>query len=309
MASVALVTHEACLAHDPGPGHPESPARLAAVMAALATPDFVALRRVEAPRATDEAILLVHSAAFLDGLRQLAARGGRVDIDADTIFMQHSLEAALRAAGGALRAVDIVVEGAVERAFVAARPPGHHAEPDRAMGFCLLSNAAIAARHAQTRRGLRRVAVIDFDVHHGNGTQTAFASSPDLLYVSSHQMHCYPGTGAATETGLGNLVNLPLPPGAGSALFREAWQTRGLPAITAFAPELLIISAGFDAHHDDPLAQISLRTEDFSWLTGELVTIARTCCAGRIVSLLEGGYDLSALSASVAAHVATLMQG
>ena len=308
MASVAVVTHEACIAHDPGPQHPETSARLAAVMEVLAAPEFRALRHVQAPRASDEAILLVHSNPYLTALRQLTAVGGRVDIDADTVLMQHSLEAALRAAGGGVEAVDLVLGGTVDRAFVAVRPPGHHAEPERAMGFCLLNNAAIAARHAQRRWGLTRVAVIDFDVHDGNGTQAAFAASPDLLYVSSHQMPCYPGSGAATETGVGNVVNLPLPPGSGSVLFRETWQRHAFPAIVAFQPVLLVISAGFVAHRDDPLAQLDLQTEDYAWLSRELVRIAQICCDGRLVSLLEGGYHLEALAASARVHVAALMQ-
>ena len=309
MARVALVSHPACLGHDPGPWHPERPSRLSVVLEALASPAFIGLQHHAAPRADDEVVALVHPPAHLAKLRRLHAAGGRVDIDADTVVMEASLEAALRAAGGGVGAVDLVMAGAVERAFVAVRPPGHHAEPAAAMGFCLLNSAAIAARYAVVRHRLSRVAIIDFDVHHGNGTQTVCATDPSLLYVSSHQMPCYPGTGAREETAGGRLVNMPLAPGCGSEQFRAAWMQTGLPAIAAFAPRLLVISAGFDAHLDDPLAQLSLQCEDFSWLTTSLVDLATTCCKGRIVSLLEGGYDLQALAASAAVHVAALMQG
>lgn len=309
MARVALVTHPACLGHDPGSWHPERPSRLAVVLEALAEPMFMDLRRHLSPCASDEVVALVHPPAHLAMLRRLHEASGRSDIDADTVVMEASLEAALRAAGGGVLAIDLLMAGSVERAFVAVRPPGHHAEPNNAMGFCLLNNAAIAGRYAVTRHKLPRVAIVDFDVHHGNGTQTLCASSPNLLYVSSHQMPCYPGTGAREETGDGRLVNMPLAPGSGSEHFRAVWTKTGLPAIAAFAPSLLVISAGFDAHLDDPLAQLALQTEDFGWLTESLVNLANACCAGRIVSLLEGGYDLRALAASVSAHVAALMQG
>jgi acetoin utilization deacetylase AcuC-like enzyme len=232
-----------------------------------------------------------------------------VALDADTIMSTGSREAALRAAGGAVMAVDAVMEGWAKQVFVAARPPGHHAERDRPMGFCLFANAAIAARHAQARWGLSRVAVVDFDVHHGNGTQDIFQADPTLFYASSHQYPCYPGTGSAEERGVGNIVNAPLPPGSGSAAFREAWEVLILPALEAFQPELLVISAGFDAHKADPLAQLRLEASDFAWLTGELMRLARAQCQGRVVSLLEGGYDLDALAESAAAHVRALMDG
>ncbi len=308
MARVALVSHPACQGHDPGAWHPERPGRLTAVLDALAEPEFAELRRHEAPCASDDAIKLVHSASHLARLRGLHETGARVDIDADTVMMKASLDAALRAAGGGVLAVDLVMTGRVERAFVASRPPGHHAEPDVAMGFCLLNNAAIAARYALTHHNLRRVAIVDFDVHHGNGTQTVCATNPNLLYVSSHQMPCYPGTGRREETVGGRLVNMPLAPGSGSETFRSAWTTIGLPAVAAFEPSLLVVSAGFDGHLDDPLAQLALQVDDFGWLTAALVKLTRTCCAGRIVSLLEGGYDLQALAAGVSAHVAALMQ-
>lgn len=309
MPSVALFAHEACLAHDAGPDHPESPARLRTVIAVLEGAEFLPLKRMQAPRASEDAVLLVHSSAYLSKLKTLTAGGQRIQMDADTVLMPRSLEAALRAAGGATQAVDLVLSGCVERAFVAARPPGHHAEREQAMGFCFLSTAAIAARHARLRGGVRRAAVIDFDVHHGNGTQAALAAFPELLYISSHQMPCYPGTGDSSDVGSGNVLNLPLAPGTGSTRFREVWQRQGLPRLAAFAPELVIISAGFDAHHQDPLAQISLQAEDFRWLTQQLVAVAQTCCAGRIVSLLEGGYHLEALAKSTKLHVDALMHG
>ena len=308
MARVALVSHPACLDHDPGLWHPERPGRLAATLDALAQPAFTDLHRHAAPCASDEAIMLVHPPAHLATLRRLHAAGVRVDIDPDTVLMEASLEAALRAAGGGVHAVDLIMSGCVERAFVAVRPPGHHAKPEAAMGFCLLNNASIAARYAVTHHRLPRVAIVDFDVHHGNGSQTICATDTNLLYVSSHQMPCYPGTGAREETAGGRLVNMPLAPGSGSKQFRAAWAATGLPALAAFAPSFLVVSAGFDAHLDDPLAQLRLQIEDFIWLTRSLVELANTCCAGRIVSLLEGGYDLHALAAGVSAHVIALMQ-
>ena len=232
-----------------------------------------------------------------------------VQLDGDTAMCAGSAEAALRAAGGAVAAVDAVMEGWARAAFAAVRPPGHHAEPSRPMGFCLFANAAIAAEHARTRWGLGRVAVVDFDVHHGNGTQAIFASRPGLFYASSHQYPCYPGTGHKWEHGVAdNIVNAPLAPGSGSAAFRSAWSDTIFPALDEFAPELLIVSAGFDAHKADPLAQLRLETGDFAWITGELVAMAGRHCGGRIVSVLEGGYELSALAASVAAHVRALMR-
>jgi acetoin utilization deacetylase AcuC-like enzyme len=229
-------------------------------------------------------------------------------IDADTFYSPGSREAVLRAAGGACAAVDAVMEGWAKAAFVAMRPPGHHAEADRAMGFCLFNNAAIAAHHARARWGLARIAVVDFDVHHGNGTQDIFQADRDLFYASSHQHPCYPGTGMAYERGVGNIVNAPLPPGAGGPEFRAAWSDIIIPRLAAFAPELLIISAGFDAHAADPLAQLRLREADFAWVTAALLAVADAHCPGRVVSLLEGGYDLAALASSAATHVRGLMR-
>jgi len=308
--TVALITHPACLDHDTGPFHPERPDRLRRVLRALEHPHFSALLRDLAPLATEAQLALAHPPDYVRAILEIAPEPGqRVALDADTMMSSGSREAALRAAGGAVMAVDAVMEGWAKQVFVAARPPGHHAERDRPMGFCLFANAAIAARHAQARWGLSRVAVVDFDVHHGNGTQDIFQADPTLFYASSHQFPCYPGTGAAAERGVGNIVNAPLRPGTGSAEFRAAWEELILPALEQFAPELLIVSAGFDAHKADPLAQLLLETADFAWLTGRLMEVARRHCQGRLVSLLEGGYDLDALADSAAAHVRALMDG
>jgi acetoin utilization deacetylase AcuC-like enzyme len=307
---VALITHPDCLGHDTGMYHPECSDRLRRVLAALETPEFQSLLREIAPEATDAQIARVHPADYVAAIRSVRPDPGEsVALDADTVMSEGSLAAALRAAGGAVMGVDAVMEGWARAAFVAVRPPGHHAERHRPMGFCLFANAAIAARHAQARWGIERVAVVDFDVHHGNGTQDIFAADASLFYGSSHQFPCYPGTGAAHETGVGNVVNAPLAPGSGSAAFRAAWEGTILPALEAFAPALLIVSAGFDAHKADPLAQLRLETADFAWITAALMGVADRHCGGRIVSVLEGGYDLDALAASVAAHVRTLLQG
>jgi acetoin utilization deacetylase AcuC-like enzyme len=305
--SLLLLTHRACLDHDPGPHHPECPDRLRAVLTALDAEEFGDLIRGEAPRATPEQLALVHPPAYVEAILGIRpAPGERVALDGDTLMSAGSAEAALRAAGAAIAAVDAVMTGEVRRAFCATRPPGHHCEPSRPMGFCLFATAAIAARHAQAAHGVARVAVVDFDVHHGNGTEACFATEPSLFYASSHQWPLYPGTGAETDVGVGNIVNGTLPPGADGAAFRALWERRLLPAVEAFAPGLLIISAGFDAHAADPLAQLRLREPDFAWLTTELCAVAERCAEGRVVSLLEGGYDLRALGASVAAHVRAL---
>lgn len=308
--TVTLITHPACLDHDTGPFHPECPARLRRVLAALEVPEFQPLLREQAPLATSEHLLRVHPAAHIDFLASMApADGDSTAIDADTVLSAGSLPAALHAAGGAVHGVDAVMEGWARRAFVAVRPPGHHAERRQAMGFCLFSNAAIAARHAQARWGVQRLAIVDFDVHHGNGTQDAVQDDATIFYASSHQWPCYPGTGAAAEQGVcGNVVNAPLPPGTGSTAFRAAWSERILPALDQFAPGLLIVSAGFDAHKADPLAQLRLETEDFAWITRQLVQLATRHCGGRLVSVLEGGYDLDALAAAAAVHVRSLLQ-
>ena len=305
-----LFSHPACLGHDTGPGHPERPERLRAVLAALEHPDFASLLREPAPAASSEQILLAHPRAHLEAILGIRPPGQQLrQLDLDTVMSAGSIEAALHAAGGACAAVDAVMAGRADTAFAAVRPPGHHAEPSRAMGFCLFGNAAIAALHARARWGLKRVAVVDFDVHHGNGTQAILQSDPDLFYASSHQSPCYPGTGAAGERGVAdNVVNLPLSPGAGSVAFRQGWERIILPALGRFAPELLIVSAGFDAHRADPLAQLQLEAEDFSWVTQKLLDLADRQCGGRVVSVLEGGYDLAALAQSTAAHVRVLMR-
>jgi acetoin utilization deacetylase AcuC-like enzyme len=307
--SVALITHPACLDHDPGMWHPECPDRLRHVLAALEGEAFLTLLREVAPEATVEQLTRVHP---LDHVRAILAvrpePGDQVALDADTMMSAGSAQAALRAAGGCVMGVDAVMEGWARAAFVAVRPPGHHAERAKAMGFCLFANAAIAARHAQVRWGAERVAVLDFDVHHGNGTQDIFAGDSTLFYGSSHQFPCYPGTGSAFETGVGNVVNAPLRPGSGSAEFRAAWDGTILPALDSFTPDLLIVSAGFDAHKADPLAQLRLETSDFTWITERLIGIAESHCGGRLVSVLEGGYDLVALAACSAAHVRALLR-
>ena len=302
-----LFTHPACLDHDPGDYHPESPARLRAVLEALDAPEFARLERREAPEAEIDDIARVHARRFVERMLAAVPAAGHVGIDADTILSPQSGRAALRAAGAAVAAVDAVVAGEADNAFCAVRPPGHHAEPGRSMGFCLFNNVAIGALRAREAHGLARVAVIDFDVHHGNGTQACFADDPSLFYASTHQFPLYPGTGRASETGVGNIVNVPLAPLAGSQQFRLGISREILPALDAFRPEMVMISAGFDAHRSDPLAQLLLDESDYTWVTEELVEIARRHARGRVVSTLEGGYDLAALGASAAAHVGGLM--
>ena len=302
-----LYTHPACLEHDPGPYHPESPARLAAVLEALESPEFARLERREAPEAAIEDLVRVHPRAFIERLLAAVPESGHRGIDADTILSPASGRAALRAAGAVVAAVDAVVTGEADNAFCAVRPPGHHAEPGRAMGFCLFNNIAIGALRAREMHGLARVAVIDFDVHHGNGTQARFADDPSLLYASTHQFPLYPGTGAASETGVGNIVNVPLRPMSGSQEFRLAMTRTILPALDAFRPEMVLISAGFDAHRNDPLAQLLLEDADYTWATERLLEVARQHAGGRVVAALEGGYNLAALAASAAAHLRVLM--
>jgi acetoin utilization deacetylase AcuC-like enzyme len=306
--SVALFTHPAVLNHDTGPDHPECADRIRFILRALETPEFAPLLREIAPEAPLEALRAAHTQAHIDAI--LALPRDRVTyIDGDTVFGPGSLEAALRAAGGAIAGVDAVMEGWAKAAFVATRPPGHHAESRRAMGFCLFNHVAIAAFHARARWGLKRIAVVDFDVHHGNGTQDIFAPDPDLFYASTHQHPCYPGTGMVHERGVAaNVLNVPLPPGSGSDDFRESWEHKIIPALSTFRPELLLISAGFDAHAADPLAQLRLREMDYTWVTNALLAVSDSHCPGRVVSLLEGGYNLSATAASAAAHVRALMR-
>jgi len=302
-----LYTHPACLDHDPGRHHPESAARLRAVLDALADPEFDRLERREAPEAALEDLLRVHPRPHVGRLMRAVPKSGHVGIDADTILSPASGLAALCAAGAVVAAVDAVVANEADNAFCAVRPPGHHAEPDRAMGFCLFNNIAVGALRAREAHGLQRIAVIDFDVHHGNGTQAAFEADNALFYASTHQSPLYPGTGSVGETGVGNIFNVPLRPMAGSTQFRAAMSERILPALDAFRPEFVLISAGFDAHRSDPLAQLLLDEEDYTWVTERLIEIADRHASGRLVSALEGGYDLPALGASVVAHVRALM--
>ncbi|WP_430387827.1 histone deacetylase family protein [Dyella sp. 20L07] len=303
-----LYTHTACLQHDPGPDQPESPARLRAVLQALDQDRFAALDRIEAPRATREQLLRVHTAQHID--RILGTSPGSsttVRLDEDTLMSAGSAEAALRAAGAAVAAVDAVLSSGGQ-AFCAVRPPGHHATPDRAMGFCLFNNIAVAAAHAIAAHGLKRVAIADFDVHHGNGTQDIFAKESRVLFISSHQMPLYPDTGREDERGVGNIINAPLSPGDGSYEFRELWEGALLPRLHAFKPQLLLVSAGFDAHRNDPLADLRLGSEDYAWITGRLRDVAEAHADGRLISSLEGGYNLLALASSVVAHISTLME-
>ncbi len=306
--ATALFYHPVFLEHLTPPGHVERPDRLRAILDALDRPEFAALRRIEAPLGTVEDVLNAHSAAHIERIRLAVPASGLKALDPDTYLSPQSYVAAMHAVGAACGAVDEVVAGRVKNAFCAVRPPGHHAEPETAMGFCLFNNIAIAARHAQKRHGLGRVAIVDWDVHHGNGTQAIFWQDPSVFFASTHQMPLYPGTGAPGERGVGNILNVPLHAGADGHEFRLAFKQQVVPAVDTFAPELILISAGFDAHRNDPLGGLELEDEDFAWATRELMTIADRRSKGRIVSVLEGGYDLMGLSGSAAAHVGALMQ-
>jgi acetoin utilization deacetylase AcuC-like enzyme len=306
--STLLIQDPIFLRHQVPQGHPERPERIVAVSEVLGGERFDPLVRMVAPEAGLERVLLAHDAGYVEELEKALPETGIVQIEADSYLSPESFAVARHAVGGACLAVDAVIGGGVANAFAAARPPGHHAEADRPMGFCLFNNAAIAARHAQKQHGLGRVAIVDWDVHHGNGTQAIFWDDPSILYASTHQMPLYPGTGAASETGAGNIFNAPLAEGDEGDEFRDALNERVFPAIEKFAPDLIIISAGFDAHWRDPLAGVNLREEDFGWATDAIMALADKHCGGRIVSLLEGGYDLTGLADSVAVHVATLMK-
>jgi acetoin utilization deacetylase AcuC-like enzyme len=300
--------HPASLDHRTPAGHPERPDRIRAVERVLEEERYGALVREQAPMAADDVVTRVHPEAYLRALREAAPREGLVSIDADTVMSPGTMEAVLRGAGAAVQAVDEVMTAKVDNAFCAMRPPGHHTERARPMGFCFLNNAAIAARHAQKVHGAERVAILDWDVHHGNGTQDIFWSDASVLYCSTHQMPLYPGTGALSERGdHDTVVNAPLSPGADGEAFREALDVRVLPRIEAFRPDLIVVSAGFDAHWRDPLANLNLKETDFGWATRRLLDIAGRRCGGRMVSVLEGGYDLEGLANSVAAHVDALM--
>jgi len=308
--STLLITHPACLDHLTPSGHPERPDRLRAVERALEAEKFQSLARVEAPMAPFEIIALCHPMDYITEIRDATPEQGMVRLDADTSISPGSFEAALRAVGGAVHAVDEVLSNKAANAFVATRPPGHHAETARPMGFCLFDNAAIAARYAQDRHGVARAAVVDFDVHHGNGSQEIFWADRTVMYCSTHQMPLFPGTGAVIESGeYETIVNAPLRPGDGGDEFRAAFESRILPLLREFQPELIVISAGFDAHMRDPLANLNLLEADFAWATQKIMDVADRYAGGRVVSLLEGGYDLQALASSAAAHVTALMRG
>ena len=304
-----LYSHPIYLEHLTPPGHPERPDRLRAIARTLEDEAFAQLVHVESPAGDEATILYAHPEEYVEKIRRAIPDEGIARLDADTSASPKSWEAAITAIGAANAAVDDVFSGKADNVFVASRPPGHHAETSTAMGFCLFNNAAIAARYAQRRHGAERVAIVDWDVHHGNGTQEIFWRDPSVLYCSTHQMPLYPGTGRKDETGLGNIVNAPLSPNTGSETFREAFKSRVLPAVDRFQPDLVIISAGFDAHHRDPLAEINLTEDDFDWATGQLMDRAARFSNNRVVSLLEGGYDLQGLAFSVGAHVKRLMKG
>ncbi|MCK8516654.1 histone deacetylase family protein [Methylonatrum kenyense] len=307
--SVMLLTHESCLRHDTGPGHPESPERLRAILQRLNTDEFDFLDWHEAPRVERQQLLQVHDARYVDAVLDSIPEDGLSALDSDTWISPHSGEAALRAAGAVCAAVDAVMAGETRRAFCAVRPPGHHAEPDHAMGFCLFNNVAVAAAHARNRYHLDRIAVVDFDVHHGNGTQTMLAGDRHFLYVSSHEHPLFPGTGINLPPGINNILNSPVTANAGPGELRRLYESELLPAIRRFGPQLVLISAGFDAHASDPLANLNLRAEDFGWLTRELVAIANQFANGGVIATLEGGYDVAALAESVAAHLHALAEG
>jgi len=303
-----LYSHPSCVGHDPGPMHPECPDRLRSVLDGLNDEAFRTLQRCEAPEIDLRTVEMVHQPYYVEKIIENVPASGRVHLDPDTAMSPQSGEATRRASGAAVEAVDRVMAGDATNAFCAVRPPGHHAESSKAMGFCLFNSAAIAAFHARSAHKLDRVAVIDFDVHHGNGTQHSFENEPNLFYGSSHQWPAYPGTGQEDETGCAdNIWNVPLAPGSGSVEFRRGYEKRILPALREFAPDLLIISAGFDAHDRDPLAQLRVQTEDYGWVTEQLLDVAAECCDNRVVSLLEGGYDLTALRESVQEHVKVLI--
>jgi len=304
-----IYTHSACFEHRPGPHHPESPERLQAVLQALKAPEFADLHWRDAPMGTFEQVLLVHTPDYVENVKSLSPADGFRALDGgDTIMSPGTLEAVMRCVGAACAGVDAVLANEADNVFCATRPCGHHAEADRAMGFCVFNQAAIAALHARQQHGVKRVAVVDFDVHHGNGTQHAFFDDPDLFYGSCHQSPFFPGTGARQESGVANnIVNIPLPQGCGSAMFRARMADEMLPALRQFSPDLLIISAGFDAHHLDPLGGLRFTDDDYHWITRELMKVAEETADRRVVSILEGGYSLEGLASGTGAHVRALM--
>jgi len=301
--------HADFLQHLTGIGHPESPERLRHISAALAAPAFANLIRRSPPMGTEAQVRLIHTQQLLDSIHAALPAEGSRHLDGDTVLSPLSLQAALRAVGCACDAVDQIMSGKADNAFCAVRPPGHHAEPDHAMGFCIFNNIAIAAEYARQHYQLKRIAIVDFDVHHGNGTQAAFSQQPQVMYVSSHEIPHYPGTGYPNETGVGNIINVPLAAGETGESVRKKYQTIIFPALNAFKPELLLISAGFDAHRKDPLGDIGLVEDDYRWLTLELMQIAERHSQNRLISMLEGGYHLKSLADSVAAHVLALLEG
>jgi len=307
MNKTLYYSHPDFLLHSTGSGHPECANRLKAIETALVAPEFSGLIRLPAPLGSEEQIRLIHPTSHIEHIFKVIPQQGEHYLDADTVISPGSKNAALRAVGAVCDAVDKIMIGNANNAFCAIRPPGHHAEPEHAMGFCLFNNIAIAAEYARRNYLLKRIAIVDFDVHHGNGTQAAFYHQPSVLYASSHEMPNYPGTGYPTETGVGNIINVPLAHGESGEGFRQKYSSIILPALHSFKPEFLFISAGFDAHRDDPLSSTLLSEDDFGWLTKELISIANSYCCGRIISALEGGYHLSALAASVAIHVKTLL--
>jgi acetoin utilization deacetylase AcuC-like enzyme len=302
-----IFTHQSAAEHDTGPGHPERSDRIKSVMQVLDSGEFADLERRESPVAEIDQISRIHRREYVTAALETIPERGYARLDPDTVLSPASGDAALRAVGAAVAAVDAVMAGETTNAFCAVRPPGHHAEPGRGMGFCLFNNVAIAAAHARVAHQVERVAIVDFDVHHGNGTQAAFWTDPSVMFASSHEYPFYPGTGAEDECGQGNIHNLPLASSSGSADFRKGFERKILPALEAFKPGLIVISAGFDAHARDPLASIRLEEEDFAWITRKIVDIAGEYCDGKIVSSLEGGYDLEALSSSVSAHLSELV--
>lgn len=299
-----VFSHGACLAHDTGPMHAESASRLEAVTRGLRD-SYADLEWIDAPRASRGQLLRVHTESLLHAVLETKPHD-RIWLDPDTVLSPSSAEAGLRAAGAVVAAVNMVLNGEAKRAFCAVRPPGHHATTCAPMGFCLFNSIAVGAAHALDKFGLSRIVIADFDVHHGNGTQAIFDHEPRVVFTSSHQMPLYPDSGHVGDRGVNNIFNAPLPPGAGSEQFREAWSSRLLPQLDAFRPQLVMISAGFDAHRLDPLAQLQLDAADFAWITRELVAIADRHADGRVVSSLEGGYDLQALRESAIAHVGAL---
>lgn len=303
-----FLTHHDCIEHEPGEFHPEHPDRLRGILRLLESEDFMLLHRDECPHADHEQLLRVHPLSYIEEIMAKVPHEGHHSIDGDTMLSPATGEAALRAAGGSCAAVDAVARGEARNAFVAVRPPGHHAERSRAMGFCFFNNVAVAAYHAREVHGYQRVAVVDWDVHHGNGTQHIFWDDRDAFYASTHQYPQWPGTGSADETGaFNNVVNVPIDAGAKGDVFRQGMEDKVLPALRAFKPDFLFISAGFDAHARDPMANLRFSVADYVWATEQLMDVAKECCGGRVVSVLEGGYDVVATAACTAAHVRVLM--